>query len=89
MESQRFRAHLPRPLSRELPLSLTLGEKAVGTSILVEADNDLKLKDEVLAMCRALKQAGKFVIITERFVLIVSCPSLVELGKPEFQGISA
>ena len=55
----------------------------------MEADNDLKLKDEVLAMCRALKQACKFVIIAQRFVLIVSCPSLVELGKPEFRGISA
>ena len=89
MGSQRFRARLPRPLSRELPLRPYSWEEAVGTSVLVEADNDLKLKDEVLVMCKALKQAGKFVIITERFVLIVSCPSLVELGKPEFRGISA
>ena len=50
----------------------------------MEADNDLKLKDDVLVMCKALKQAGKFVIIPHRFVVIVSCPSLVELGKFEF-----
>ena len=55
----------------------------------MEADNDLKLKDDVLVMCKALKQAGKFVIITHRFVVIVSCPSLVELGKSEFWGVSA
>ncbi|KAF3968296.1 hypothetical protein CMV_007792 [Castanea mollissima] len=56
MGSQRFRACLPRPLSRELPLRPYSWEEAVGTS---------------------------------RFVLIVSCPSLVELGKPEFRGVSA
>ena len=50
----------------------------------MEADNDLKLKDDVLVMCKALKQAGKFVIITHRFVVIVSCPTMVELGKSEF-----
>ncbi|KAM3684567.1 hypothetical protein ACJW31_11G053600 [Castanea mollissima] len=89
MGSQRFRARLPRPLCREFPLRPYSWEEAVGTSVLVEADNDLKLKDEVLVMCKALKQAGKFVIITQRFVLIVGCPSLVELGKPEFRGVSA
>ena len=89
MGSQRFRARLPRPLSCELPLKPYSWEEAVGTSVLVEADNGLKLKDEVLVMCKALKKAGKFVIITERFVLIVSCPSLVDLGKPEFRGIAS
>ncbi|KAG2700491.1 hypothetical protein I3760_06G000100 [Carya illinoinensis] len=86
---QRFRARLPRPLSMETPLRPYSWEEAVGTSVLVEADSCLKLKDEVLVMCKALKQVGKFVIVTERFVLIFSCPSLVDLGKPEFQGISA
>ena len=60
MESQHFRAHLPRPLSREHPLRPYSWEEAVGTSVLVEADNDLKL-DDVLVMCKALKQA-KFAI---------------------------
>ncbi|KAE8077724.1 hypothetical protein FH972_016258 [Carpinus fangiana] len=86
---QRFRARLPRPLSKEFPLRPYSWEEAVGTSVLVEADNGSKLKDEVLVMCKALKQAGKFVMITERFVLIVSCLGLVDLGKPEFQGIAA
>jgi hypothetical protein len=89
MGPQRFRSRLPRPLSKEFPLRPYSWEEAVGTSVLVEADNGSKLKDEVLVMCKALKQAGKFVIITERFVLIVSCPGLVDLGKPEFQGIAA
>lgn len=84
-----FRARLPRPLSNELPLRPYSWEEAVGTSVLVEADNDMNLKDEVLVVCKSLKQAGKFVIVTERFVLIVSCPSLLDLGKPEFQGIPA
>ncbi|KAF3943895.1 hypothetical protein CMV_029587, partial [Castanea mollissima] len=57
MGSQRFRARLPRPLCREFPLRPYSWEEAVGTSVLVEADNDLKLKDEVLVMCKALKQA--------------------------------
>ncbi|XP_059429987.1 uncharacterized protein LOC132163636 isoform X3 [Corylus avellana] len=86
---QRFRTRLPRPLSKEFPLRPYSWEEAVGTSVLVEADNGSKLKDEVLVMCKALKQAGKFVMITERFVLIVSCLGLVDLGKPEFQGIAA
>lgn len=89
MGPQCFRARLPRPLSMETPLRPYSWEEAVGTSVLVEADSCLKLKDEVLVMCKALKQVGKFVIVTERFVLIFSCPSLVDLGKPEFQGISA
>lgn len=54
MGSQRFRARLPRPLNRELPLRPYSWEEAVGTSVLVEADNDLKLKDEALVMCKPL-----------------------------------
>ncbi|XP_052202477.1 uncharacterized protein LOC127808127 isoform X2 [Diospyros lotus] len=85
---QRLRVRLPRPLSRELPLRTYSWDEAVGTSILSEADNG-KLKDELLIMCKALKQGGKFVIITERLVLIVACSSLVDLGKPEFRGVPA
>ncbi|WCJ32878.1 hypothetical protein M5689_014275 [Euphorbia peplus] len=85
---QRYRVRLPRPLSRELPLRPYSLEEAVGTSVLMDVDDDgLKLKDEVFVMCKSLKQAGKFVVITERLMLIVSCPNLVELGKPEFRGV--
>ncbi|KAF3432303.1 hypothetical protein FNV43_RR27043 [Rhamnella rubrinervis] len=87
MGPQRFRIRLPRPLSREFPLKPYSWEEAVGTSVLVEADDSLRLKDEVFVLCKALRQAGKFVIITERLVLIVSCSCLVDLGKPEFRGI--
>lgn len=85
--SQRFRMRLPRPLSREFPLRPYSWEEAVGTSVLVEVDDGSRFKDEVLVKCKALKKAGKFVIITERLVLIVSCSSLVDLGKPDFHGI--
>lgn len=84
---RRLRVRLPRPLSRELPLMPYSWEEAVGTSILAEAENGLKLKEEVLIMCKALKQGGKFVVITERLILIVSCLSLVDFGDPEFQGV--
>ncbi|KAL5574177.1 hypothetical protein UlMin_023774 [Ulmus minor] len=87
MGRQRFRVRLPRPISREVPLRPYSWEEAVGASVLIEADEGLRLKDEVLVTCKALKQAGKFVIITERLVLIVSCPGLADLGKPEFRGV--
>ncbi|XP_048230004.1 uncharacterized protein LOC8267449 isoform X1 [Ricinus communis] len=87
--SQQYRVRLPRPLNRELPLRPYSLEEAVGTSVLMEVDDDLKLKDEVFMMCKSLKQAGKFVVITERLIMIVSCSSLVDLGKPEFQGVPA
>ncbi|XP_070683489.1 intermembrane lipid transfer protein VPS13-like [Malus domestica] len=89
MGQQRFRVRLPRPLSRELPVRPYSWEDAVGTSALVEADDSLRLKDEILVMCKELRQAGKFVIITQRLVLIVSCSNLVDLGKPEFRGVPA
>ena len=89
LRSQRFRIRLPRPLSRELPLRPYSWEEAVGISVLMEADDGLKFKDEKLVACKALKEAGRFVVLTERFVLIVFSPSLVTLGKPEFCGIPA
>lgn len=88
VRSQRYRVRLPRPLSRELPLRPYSWEEAIGTSVLVEVDDGLKFKDEVLVDCKELKQAGKFVVLTERLILIVSCSSLVDLGKPEFQGVA-
>lgn len=87
MGPQCYRVRLPRPLSRELPLRPYSLEEAVGTSVLMEADDGLYLKNEVLVICKSLKQAGKFVVVTERLVLTVSSPGLVDLGKPEFRGV--
>ncbi|CAJ1941979.1 unnamed protein product [Sphenostylis stenocarpa] len=78
---------LRRSLCREFPLKPYSWEEAVGTSVLVEADDGLKFKDEKLVACKALKEAGKFVFLTERFVLIVFSASLINLGKSEFCGI--
>ncbi|XP_050228405.1 uncharacterized protein LOC126677693 isoform X2 [Mercurialis annua] len=86
IRSQRYRVRIPRPLSREFPLRPYSLEEAVGTSVLTEVDDGLKLKDEVFVMCKLLKQAGKFVVVTERLILIISCPSLADLGKPDFRG---
>ncbi|PIA27435.1 hypothetical protein AQUCO_07800052v1 [Aquilegia coerulea] len=83
----RFRAHFPRPLSRELPLQPYSWEEAIGISILLEAGDD-KLKDEILSHAEQLKQTGKFLIITESLVLVVLCPSLVGFGTPEFCGVA-
>ncbi|XP_056171449.1 uncharacterized protein LOC115688889 isoform X4 [Syzygium oleosum] len=85
----RRRIRLPRPLSREFPLRPYSWEEAIGISVLTEAGDGLKFKDEALVMCRALTQAGKFVIVTERLIHLVSCPSLVDYANPEFQGIEA
>nr|XP_027186042.1 uncharacterized protein LOC101509905 isoform X3 [Cicer arietinum] len=89
LRSYRFRVRLPRPLCNELPLRSYSWEEAVGASVLMEADDGLKFKDEKLAACKGLKEAGKFVVLTERYIMIVFSPSLINLGKPEFCGISA
>uniref|UniRef100_A0A0A0LY06 Intermembrane lipid transfer protein VPS13-like C-terminal domain-containing protein n=4 Tax=Cucumis sativus TaxID=3659 RepID=A0A0A0LY06_CUCSA len=90
MRPQRLRVRLPRPLSTMLPLRPYSWEEAIGSSVLLEAGgDDMKLSDEVLVACKALKLAGKFVVITQSLILIVSCASLVDLGKPEFRGIAA
>lgn len=84
---QHCRVRLRRPLCREFPLKPYSWEEAVGTSVLGEADDGLKFKDEKLVACKALREAGKFVVLTERFVLVVFSASLINLGKPEFSGI--
>ncbi|CAN1217850.1 Intermembrane lipid transfer protein vps13A [Linum perenne] len=84
---QRYRVRFPRPLSPQLPLRPYCMEEAIGTSVLSGADDSMKLKDEVLVVCRPLREAGKFVILTERLVLKVYSSSLVDLGKPDFQGV--
>ncbi|KAL3502378.1 hypothetical protein ACH5RR_036827, partial [Cinchona calisaya] len=87
--SQRFRVRLPRPLSGGFALKPYSWEEAVGTAVLRDADNGERMRDEFLVMCKALRQGGKFVIITEKYMLVVSCSSLVDLGKPNFQGVPA
>lgn len=90
MGTQRFRARLPRPLSKELPLRPYSWEEAVGRSVVMEIDDGSKMKGEdVLVTCKRLKQGGKFVIITERLVITASCSSLVAFDEPGFRGIPA
>ncbi|XP_056698931.1 uncharacterized protein [Spinacia oleracea] len=81
-----LRARLPRALSAERPLGRYSWDAAIGTAVLLEADGS-KFRDEVLVMCKALQVAGEFVVLTEKLILIIRCSSLVDLGKPEFQGI--
>lgn len=87
--SHRFRVRLPRHLNRELPLRPYSWEEAIGVSVLREAEDHVKLKDEILVVCKALRHDGKFVILTERLILIVFCPSIVKYRMPEFQGVPA
>ncbi|KAK4437331.1 Vacuolar protein sorting-associated protein 13 [Sesamum alatum] len=82
-----FRVRLPRPLSAESPLKPYSWEEAVGTHVL--AETDMKLRDEMLVMCKALKECGQYVLITGRLILVVSCSSLIDLGKPNFEGVPA
>ncbi|KAL7090722.1 hypothetical protein ACP275_12G059000 [Erythranthe tilingii] len=80
-----LRVRLPRPLSAESPLKPYSWEEAIGTFVL--AETDMKLREETLIMCKALKQCGQYVLITRRLIVIVGCSSLVELGKPNFEGV--
>ncbi|XP_073032093.1 intermembrane lipid transfer protein VPS13 isoform X2 [Primulina eburnea] len=84
MGYQCFRLRLPRPLSRELPLKPYSWEDAVGTHVLLS-----QREDETLVMCKSLKQCGKYALITEKLILVFSCSSLIDLGKPEFEGVPA
>ncbi|CAN6484627.1 unnamed protein product [Victoria cruziana] len=74
------RVRVPRPVSRELPLRPYSLEEAVGISMLMEA-GDARFKDESLVTCKALKQAGKFVIVTQRFMLVVKYSSLTSVSS--------
>nr|XP_027100369.1 uncharacterized protein LOC113719357 isoform X2 [Coffea arabica] len=87
--SQRFRVRLPRALSEGCALKPYSWEEAIGTAVLRNAENVVKLGDQILIMCKALRQGGKFVIVTDRSILVVSCSSLVDLGKPDFLGVPA
>ncbi|XP_068635600.1 intermembrane lipid transfer protein VPS13 isoform X2 [Aristolochia californica] len=83
----RFRIRLPRPLAREIPLVPYSWEEAIGIFMLLEAEES-KFKDEIFVLCKALKQPGKFIAITERMFIIFSSSSLVGFGLPEFPGIA-
>ncbi|XP_019702812.1 uncharacterized protein [Elaeis guineensis] len=85
-QSSRFRIRFRRPLARELPLSPYSWEEAIGVSMLLQADGS-RLKDEIFVMCKMLKHAGKFVIVSKRLVLIVWCSCLVSLRLPDFPGV--
>ncbi|KAG8383675.1 hypothetical protein BUALT_Bualt04G0038500 [Buddleja alternifolia] len=65
----------------------SIRNQAVGTYVLTE--NDMKLRDEMLVMCKSLKQCGQYALITRRLILVVSCSSLIELGRPTFEGVPA
>ncbi|XP_073012455.1 intermembrane lipid transfer protein VPS13 isoform X2 [Typha latifolia] len=82
----RFRVRFPRPLARELPLMPYSWEEAIGVTMLLQADGQ-RLKDETFVMCKTLKLAGKFVILSERLLLVVWCPYLVDLGTANFVGV--
>ncbi|KAJ0968161.1 hypothetical protein J5N97_025078 [Dioscorea zingiberensis] len=75
-QSNRLRVLFPRPLSRELPLLPYSWEEAIGVSVLLQAAES-SLKDEGLIMCKELKQEGKFIIITDRLLLVVWSSQLV------------
>ncbi|KAL8519790.1 hypothetical protein ACS0TY_010650 [Phlomoides rotata] len=80
-----YRVRLPRPLSAESPLKPYSWDEAVGTYIITQTD--VKLRDETLVVCKALKQSGQYVLITARLILVVSCPSLTSFDKPGFEGV--
>ncbi|KAL7589773.1 hypothetical protein Lser_V15G35826 [Lactuca serriola] len=88
MGSQRLRVRLPRPLSPNYPLKPYSWEQSIGISVIISSDSNT-LKDETLVLSKSLKHGGKFVIITQRLILIVTSASLVNLGKPEFKGVPA
>ncbi|XP_074272572.1 intermembrane lipid transfer protein VPS13-like isoform X1 [Silene latifolia] len=89
MRTRNLRVRLPRSLSSELPLRPYSWEEAIGTAVLSEVEDGSKYGDEVLVMCKSLKDAGKFVILTEKLIMIVECSSLIDLGQPDFRGIVA
>ncbi|KAK1306903.1 hypothetical protein QJS10_CPA10g00690 [Acorus calamus] len=82
-----LRMRFPRPLARDLPLLPYSWEEAIGTYMLLEADN-AKYRNEIFIMCKALKHPGKFVVVTTKLVLVFRSSSLVGFHSPEFCGIA-
>ncbi|WVZ95400.1 hypothetical protein U9M48_041168 [Paspalum notatum var. saurae] len=85
-ESNRLRVRFPRPVARDRPLFPYSWEEAIGISLLAQADSG-RLKDEAFVMCKTLKEPGKFLVLTEKLLLLVSSPYLVDLGSPQFVGV--
>ncbi|CAL9110355.1 unnamed protein product [Musa acuminata var. zebrina] len=85
-QSCHFRTRLSRPLAKELPLSPYSWDEAIGVSLLLQADIS-RLKEEIFVMCKPLTQAGRFITISKRLVLVASCSCLLGLGSPEFVGV--
>jgi len=85
-ESNRLRVRFPRPVARDRPLFPYSWEEAIGISLLSRADGG-RLKEETFVMCKTLKEPGKFLVLTEKLLLLVSSPYLVDLGSPQFVGV--
>jgi hypothetical protein len=85
-ESNRLRVRFPRPVARDHPLFPYSWEEAIGVSLLIQADSG-RLKEETFVMCKALGQSANFVLLTEKLLLLVSSPYLVDLGTPQFVGV--
>lgn len=85
-DSNRLRVRFPRPVARDHPLFPYSWEEAIGVSMLIQVDNS-RLKEETFVMCKALREPGKFVVLTEKLLLLVSSPYLVDLGTPQFVGV--
>ncbi|KAG8086660.1 hypothetical protein GUJ93_ZPchr0010g10733 [Zizania palustris] len=84
-ESNRLRVRFPRPVARDRPLSPYSWEEAIGMSLLFQADGG-RLKD-TFVVCKMLREPGKFLVLTEKLLLLVSSPYLVDLGSPQFVGV--
>uniref|UniRef100_A0A0E0LQM8 C2 domain-containing protein n=1 Tax=Oryza punctata TaxID=4537 RepID=A0A0E0LQM8_ORYPU len=85
-ESNRLRVRFPRPVARDRPLFPYSWEEAIGISLLFQADGG-KLREETFVMCKTLREPGKFLVLTEKLLLLVSSPYLVDLGSPQFVGV--
>ncbi|VAI76308.1 unnamed protein product [Triticum turgidum subsp. durum] len=85
-ESNRLRVRFSRPVARDRPLFPYSWEDAVGVSLLVQADGG-RLKDETFVVCKTLREPGKFLVLSEKLLLLVSSRYLVDLGSPQFVGV--
>ncbi|PNT66537.1 hypothetical protein BRADI_3g13757v3 [Brachypodium distachyon] len=85
-ESNRLRVRFSRPVARDRPLFPYSWEEAIGVSFILQADGG-RLKDETYVMCKTLREPGKFLVLSEKLLLLVSSPYLVALGSPQFVGV--
>uniref|UniRef100_A0A453S180 Intermembrane lipid transfer protein VPS13-like C-terminal domain-containing protein n=1 Tax=Aegilops tauschii subsp. strangulata TaxID=200361 RepID=A0A453S180_AEGTS len=85
-ESNRLRVRFSRPVARDRPLFPYSWEEAVGVSLLLQADCG-RLKDETFVVCKILREPAKFLVLSEKLLLLVSSRYLVDLGSPQFAGV--